>query len=249
MKTNFFALLTLMCALTFSSCSKDDGDTIDLQTPSEIVLNSKQTAEIKAISQSPISYKSKNEFNATVSDKGLVTANFVGETEILLTNGSNSKSIVVRVDPKINLYPEPSIEWGITKSQIIAKYGKPDTETADGIGYSGYSSAAPIAMFLFENNRLKSSAVTVKASYASTLGSFLAERYLPIDVDTSKYTAMFVNGLKPETITTAINLSVYNLSYLMVLYVDVKKISSRSDNNSADTTIDSFRTLANQLVD
>ncbi len=249
MKTNFFALLTLVCALTFSSCSKDDGDTIDLQTPSEMILNSKQTAQIKAISKSPIRYESKNEFNATVSDKGLVKANFVGETEIKVTNGSDSKSITIKVDPKVNLYPEPSIEWGITKSQIIAKYGKPDTETADGIGYSGYSSAAPIAMFLFENNRLKSSAVTVKTSYASALGSFLTERYLPIDVDSDKYTAMFVNGLKSETITTAVYLSVYNLSNLMVTYLDVRDLSSRSNNNSADTTIDSFRTLANQLVD
>ena len=231
MKTKIFAMLALVSAFTFSGCSKDENDTIELQTPSAIVLNSKQTAEIKAISNSPISYESKNEFNATVSDKGVVTANFVGETYIKLTNGSDTKTITVRVDPKVSLYPEPCTDWGITKKQFIAKYGKPNTETADGIAYSSYSEAAPVAMFLFENDKLKSAAIMVKSAYASSLGNFLAERYLPIDVDTDKYIARFVNGIKKDNITMAIDLSLYNINYLMVMYIDISSKSRTTHEN------------------
>ena len=149
MKSKILAFSALMIAVVLTSCSSDDDKGIILKTKSPIVLNSKQTATIEATSTKSISYKSKNEFHATVTNSGLVTAMFVGETEILLSSGSDTKLIKVEVAPKVNLYETPSIEWGASKSQIIAKYGEPNTENATGIGYNNYSPSSLIALFLF----------------------------------------------------------------------------------------------------
>ena len=103
-------------------------------------------------------------------------------------------------------------------------------------------------MFAFDSNdRLTSSAVMVKTAYASTLGDFLVERYMPIDVNTSEYTAMFVNGVSKEKITTAINLSVYNLSYLMVMYVDVRN-AAKTKSSDAEASIDTYRDIAEKML-
>ncbi|MEG1635735.1 MAG: hypothetical protein RR388_08915 [Rikenellaceae bacterium] len=248
MKTKNFTLAALLLVATLSSCSKDEDQSIQVGNQSPVVLNYKQTANIDAVSTQPISYNSENEFHAKVSSSGEITAQHVGEAKINLTNGSDSKSIQVVVEPKFNLYKTPSIEWGATKSQIKAQYGKPDNETANGVGYSNYSSSAPIVMFVFNSNdRLISSAVVVKTVYASTLADFLIERYMPIDVNTSEYTAMFVNGLSTEKITTAINLSVYNLSYLMVLYVDVRN-AAKTKSPETKVSIDTYRGIAEEML-
>lgn len=248
MKTKNFTLAALLLVAILSSCSKDEDQTIQVRNQSPVVLNYKQTADIDAVSTQPISYNSENEFHAKVSSTGVITAQHVGETKINLTNGSDSKSIQVVVEPKFNLYKTPSVEWGATKNQIKAQYGKPDSETANGVGYSNYSSSAPVVMFVFNSNdRLISSAVMVKTAYASSLGDFLVERYMPIDVNTAEYTAMFVNGLSTEKITTAINLSVYNLSYLMVRYVDVRN-ATKTKLSGGEVSIDTYRDIAEKMT-
>ena len=248
MKTKSFTLAILLLVAILSSCSKDEDQTIQVSTKSPMVLNYKQTANIDAVSTQPISYNSENEFHAKVSNTGVITAQHVGETRINLANGSDSKSIQVVVEPKFNLYKTPSVEWGTTKSQIKSQYGKPDSETTDAFGYSNYSSSAPVVMFAFDSNdRLTSSAVMVKTAYASTLGDFLVERYMPIDVNTSEYTAMFVNGVSKEKITTAINLSVYNLSYLMVMYVDVRN-AAKTKSSGTEVSIDTYRDIAEKML-
>lgn len=247
MKTKNFTLAALLLVAILSSCSKDENQTIQVTTKSPMVLNYKQTANIDAVSTQPISYNPENEFHAKVSNTGVITAQHVGETRVNLTNGSDSKSIQVVVEPKFNLYKTPCIEWGMTRSQIKTQYGKPDTETASGIGYTTTSSSAPIMLYLFDSNdKLTSSAVMVKTAYASTLVDFLVERYMPIDVNTSEYTAMFVNGLSTDKITTAINLSVYNLSYLMVMYVDVR--NAAKSRSTSDVSIDTYREIAEDML-
>lgn len=248
MKTKILLLFVLLCTTVLSSCKKDEDQTIQVSTKSPVVLNYEQTANIDAVSTQPISYNSENEFHAKVSSTGVITARRVGETQINLTNGSDLKSIQVVVEPKFNLYKTPSTEWGTTKSQIKAQYGKPDSETANGVGYSNYSSTAPIVAFIFNSNdRLISSAVMVKTTYASTLADFLIERYLPIDVNTTEYTAAFVNGLSVEKITTIVGFSVYNLNYLMVVYIDAL-YDSKTKSSGAEVSIDTYRDIVEKML-
>ncbi len=229
MKTKIYLTTLLSVTVLSISCSKTEDQSIQIKTQSPITLNSKQSERIEATSVSKIVFTTENEFNATVSDLGVVTANCVGETIINLTNGHESASINVVVEPRYNLYPTPNNKWGATKNEVKSMYGTPSSETASGFSYANYSAAAPILLFLFDDSgSLYSSAVLVKASYISNLADFLLERYVPISVDSDNYTAAFVDGLTVENIKTGVFLSVYNISYVMVLYVDAKSASSKA---------------------
>jgi len=209
-------ILATAIATIFGSCSKDDGTntSISLKTV-EKSLFCGDKYQIEAASTSEIIYTSENEYNATVTSSGAVTARFIGETSITLTNGNDSKKIKIVVNPHYTLYPDPCITFGISKSEIIAKYGIPSTQTATGIGYANYSNASPIVMYLFDaNNKLISTGVIVKTTYSSELGAFLAERYLPVDITN----LIFINSLDPKKATMLIGASLYDTTYWLVTY-------------------------------
>ena len=146
MKTNYFTLVTLLLVATLLSCSKDEDQAIQVNNQSPMVLNYNEIAKINAVSSQPISYYSENEFHAKVSNIGEITAMHVGETKINLSNGSDSKSIQVVIEPKYNLYSTPCIEWGVTRSQIKTQYGNPDTEDSSGMAYKTTSMLSKIAI-------------------------------------------------------------------------------------------------------
>lgn len=247
MKKETLSYALLACTMLLSSCSKDEDVSIIIQNENPIVLNHEETIQIKATSTLPLTYISENEYNAKVSTYGLITANYVGETKIKLTNGSEEKIIYVEVEPKYNLYETPCLEWGISKSEVINKYGSPDAETSQGVGYKSYSSAAPILTFLFDNSqKLMASSVLVKTGHGSTLADFLLERYMPISVDIDKYNASFVDALTPEQTNTLINITPYNLAYLQVLYVRADTESNKT--KLSDVNLNTHKELFNLML-
>jgi len=94
--------------IVLNSCDKDDKDLISLSV-SEKTLNFEDEYQIEATSNSVITYTVENEYHAEVSETGLVTARFVGETNILLENAEDNKTFKVIVEPIYNLYPEPDV--------------------------------------------------------------------------------------------------------------------------------------------
>jgi hypothetical protein len=233
--------------LVFAGCSKDnDSDEISLKV-SEKTLYHKEEYQIEAISKAAINYKAGNEYHAEVSETGLVTAKFVGETNVLLSNGEDTKNFKVIVKPKSNLYPEPNVKFGDSKSSIITKFGKPDSETSSGIAYSDYSNAAPILMFMFDSsNKLTYYNVMVKTVYSSTLADFLFERYLGISENNGLF--LFANGLNNSTTTMIIGASVFSTSYWNVTYTEnttTQSASLKSIKNQEETN--AFDELLNQL--
>lgn len=217
--------LAVVLPLVLAGCSKDDEpDVISLEV-SEKTLYSGDEYQIEATSKAPITYTVENEYHAEVTETGLVTARFVGETNVLLSNGEDTKNFKVIVKPKYNLYPEPDVKFGDSKSSIIAKFGTPDDETSSGIGYIDYSNAAPILMFLFDSNdKLDSYGVLVRSIYSSTLAEFLSERYMPIGEEDGDF--FFINGLNPTTATMAIGLQLYDISYWIVMYMPMPNTST-----------------------
>lgn len=231
----------------FSGCSKDNDPDIILLKVSEKTLYHDDEYKIEATSKADITYLSENEYNAKVSENGLITAMFVGETNILLSNGEDAKKFKVIVAPKSNLYPEPDVKFGDTRSSIIAKFGTPDSENTTGIGYANYSNSAPILMFLFDaSNKMKSYVIMVKSAYSSTLADFLLERYMAVAEKDGLF--MFINGLNVNTATMAIGLSLYNVSYWQVMYIPNttdKSAQLRSSKSSSDMS--GFNELLKQL--
>lgn len=222
-------LFIAFAAMILSGCSGTEESGISLSV-TEKTLHFGEEYQIQATSSSPITYTVENEYHASVSETGLVTALFVGETAIHLKSKDGSRIFILKVVPKSNLYPEPCTEWGISRDEIVGRYGKPAMEMEDGLSYEKYSDKAPMVVYLFdENSKLKSAAVMVETAYSEELGTFLAERYMSLTQSDGKFG--FVNGLTPETVTTAIVASLYNISHWQVIYVP---FSGKTQNASVE---------------
>ncbi|MGY5353390.1 hypothetical protein [Wenyingzhuangia sp. IMCC45467] len=135
--------------------------------------------QLKAISDLPLTYQSENDFHATVSTSGLLQAEYVGKTNIVISNNENTQSVNITVAPKSALYPEPLLDFTLSKTEVISLLGTPDEETETAITYNNYSEASPSITYSFnEKSIIKSVSVTVKNSYYSTLtNTHLNERY------------------------------------------------------------------------
>jgi hypothetical protein len=199
-------------------CKKENDD-IALSV-SKTYLYYDDTYQIEATSDFPVTYVSENEYHAKVSDAGLVTARHIGETNIILSNGKTTTKFNVTVKPRQNLYVEPNVKFGDTRSSIIAKFGTPDDVSSDGssILYMDYSSSAAGLMFSFDDNdKLDGYSLMIKSFYASQLADFLIERYQIVSEKNGLY--LFINSMLPSTATMAVGLQIYNSSYLIVTYI------------------------------
>lgn len=123
-------LISVLCLFVMASCSNKK---INVET-SEVLLHHGETFQIVAESDSPITYQSENEYNAVVDENGVVTANCIGETRIILNNGKYEETVKVVVEPLITTLSLPEIEVGESKSSVDAKYGQPQSEDAVGDG-------------------------------------------------------------------------------------------------------------------
>lgn len=221
-KKLWIIVLAAVLPLVFNGCSKDaepdeEPDVISLKV-SEKTLCYEDEYQIEATSKAEIDYMVENEYHADVSATGVVTAWYVGETNVILSNGEDTKVFKVIVKPRSNLYPEPDVQFGSSRSSLKTKFGVPDVDTESGMSYTGYSSAAPILMLLFDSsNKLTGYAVMVRSAHTSALADFLFERYLL--VTESEDTYFFINGLDPGTAPMLIGLDLYNVQYWRVLYM------------------------------
>lgn len=211
-------LITAVLTLVFLGCSKSEK--LDLVTLSEDSkeLYYEETYQIRANSDSELTYAVENSFHGEVSESGLVTAGRVGETEIIVSNNEDSKKFKLTVVPKHNLYPEPDFDFGSTKEDIKALLGEPKTETETSLGYIDYSVAAPgLALLFDENNKLSSYGLMVKSVFSSKLADHLLEYYIPVAVEDG--IAMFINSNTIETTTKVVGMSLYSYQYWQVLYI------------------------------
>ena len=219
-------VLIAAIAISFMGCNKEK--LITLSTTST-TLHHGETYQIPAECENPITYSSANQYHAKVSSSGLVTAQYVGKTTIRLESEDDSKTFTVTVSPKSQLYPEPNIRFGETKSSVISKYGTPTT-TNSGIGYNNYSTNAPILLVTLDGNDCVTGyALAVKSAYTSELADFLGERYATIGYDDD--VSYYRNGLSASTSTMAVALTLYNVNYWLVAYLPY---DSKGDINKID---------------
>lgn len=227
MKKILFALV-LAFPFVFTGCSSDENDNAIILKSSEVTLIHTEKHQIDATSDSKIMYRSEDEYHAKVSESGLITAGKVGETNILLTSSGDTKKVKVIVKPESTMYPEPNLEFGISKDDLIKKIGTPNKETSNGIGYNNFSTKAPDLVYLFDtNNKLKSVGVIIKTAYTSELSTYLGERYVYGTSIEEDYTLLFVNALKLEDVTMMIGASLYNTSYWMAIYMPYSNKNTR----------------------
>lgn len=212
-------LLAMVVSAAFG-CSKEDPDTIVL-SPSEISLNKGRTHQIDVTSKSQVTYTSENDFHAQVTENGLVTANFVGETMIRVANAEDSKLLKVSIEPKNTLYPDPVLEYKKTKNEIRTQYGTPLAETNQVIAYDNYSANAPGLLFVFDTNGMCTSVtILVKNTLVNQLADFIQERYHKIPGEE----LYFSDTYNPDNAKSIVHISVYNPLYYSVLYMDASQL-------------------------
>ncbi len=182
-------MLLCVTMVGFVSCeNRDDWDyLITLHKTSYTMYSDSQTT-IDGAGLSVATWTSKNEFVATAKgDK--ISSNKVGST----TLSYNGQAISVTVKPRYNLYTEPDMSWGSSKSSIIAKYGNPDADDGNTIIYKTANTDVPFIAYMFDERGLFSCGVGVQLSAADKLVDFLDERYVFYSINTSNYTANFAH--------------------------------------------------------
>lgn len=173
-------------------------------------------------------FESNNDLIASVSSTGLITANYVGNTSIVIKNAANNFTATcsVTVTPKYTMYREPYLNFGAAKSNVKAYetrslYG----EDTGGLVYLGENSFITLMIYLFENETYTTGGATVPTVYASLVGSFCAERYVYLATEDN-----MIMLVTPDY-KTLVGVEVYSTSYIYVLYFKNTFITRSADLN------------------
>ena len=158
-----FGLLLLLLAV--SSCEEDTN--MIIHTPQRIHLYPGEQKQIEAESSQKIQYSSLNDYYASVDENGLVTARYVGDTQVRLSTSAVKEFIQVSVIPRYTLYVEPYYEFPSTRYAVEKMYGEPFKEEDNCLVYETLDvEASKYFYFCFDEEEL---------------GKFLAERYVTVN--------------------------------------------------------------------
>ena len=156
-----------------------------------------------------------------MSEEGEVTARFVGSTIITLEAETDTQTFEVTVEPTSDLYPEPEIQFGETKDEIIERFGQPDEEDEEAIGYYNYSENSLMLLVLFDEEGLVANyAVLMEVSFEEELDTFLGERYMFVQEEEGM--KIYINALTLEETSMFVGSQMYQdeeSSFLMSVYM------------------------------
>ena len=223
--------------LFLAGCSKEgknDGDVILEQE--SITLTSEKTYQlnIKSGGSNDVHWNSNNEYVATVSNTGLVTAHKVGKAVI----NANTASCQVTVAPIYNLYEEPIVEWGISKEELINRLGDPSSTESNLLGYLYSDEIAPLYGYAFnENNELTYAMVYINTKYTTQLSGFLLERYDIVSRSDENRTMVYLNSFT----NVGVFLSLENVAYWLASY------AKGPYDKSASTMMNQFNSLFEKM--
>ena len=226
MKKNLFYLMTLLLvslvSVSYVSCGDDnDDDNIDTTPITMTAGNDKVIAGADTITSSNkfVAYATKNKVHGW----------HVGETA-LLVNGK--KTISIKVLPQYTLYGDPVCEWGCSMDYVKnnQKQGSINSKsTSDLLAYDNAGGASLLA-YSFKNGSLNSVMAIVSTNHTSTLGSYLAERFLMAPLYSGKDTYFAgIDGLDEYNAKTLVLMDLYSTTYWAVLYTKFEKNSTRSN--------------------
>lgn len=161
------------------SCDKSTPLTV---TPSSITLYVGGTAQLQSEPSDGVRYSTSDDFYASVSPTGLVTANKFGGAVINASLDNISVDIPVVVLCQYSLYPELDKIIGQPESEVIKLLGSAYTQSEMSSGetmyiYKYFNSYTEAIAVSFKNEICSSAAALVSTSYMSQLTQYLKERY------------------------------------------------------------------------
>ena len=137
------------------------------------------------------SWSSSNNFVASVSSDGTITANHVGTCEITASSDRRSAKCTINVEPIYTTYTDPLVKWGASKSDV-KEYEKRTLvqEQTNTLTYKIDKGAVKGLQYNFENGKLSSVMVLIDHEYntsiATEMAEFLKERYRVISVSANE---------------------------------------------------------------
>lgn len=205
-------LLFAASLILFGSCKR----AISLQEyETTIYHNGNHQIPVPALSH--YEFHSNNPFHATVTEKGLVLGKYVGETDIMISNGYDEVAYHVTVAPTIWLYSIPDVNFGESKNSILAKFGTPYEQSSNAFLFANYDDGPCSLMVTFNQNGLvEQYVVLVPYKYFQEIALFLNERYYPLDSYSGK--SYYMNALTEDKATLHITAWLYNSNFWFVLY-------------------------------
>ncbi len=209
-----FCALTVLFSLTAVSCSDDDDNDTALElNTTKVSLHQDDTKQMTVKDNRSVTWTVDDDFVARVDEDGLLTAQYVGETRVKATDSKGkSATASVVVNPRYNTYKEPCVEWGASKSAVLA-YDTREVSSEDetSVILTGGSDAAELVSYTFDETGLKGAVVIVKTSYSAEMVKFLGERYKYLGEDNDIF--MFSNK------DVAVGMKVQSYKYLAIAYI------------------------------
>jgi len=230
MKKNYFYLLGIalvtMLSFSFISCGDDDDDKDDGIDTTPI----KMVAGADKIIQGADTISSSNRFVA-YGLNNTVHAWHVGETSLLV---NDKKTISITVSPQYYLYDDPVCEWGCSMDYVKShqKEGTFNSKSTEKVLAYDNAGGATLLAYMFEDNKLTTVMAMVSTNHTSTLGSYLAERFLMIPMYQGEKTYFAgVDGIDVEHSNTFVYMDMYNTKTWEVAYIASNKANTRSSDN------------------
>ena len=231
MKRKSLAAL-VMAAVIFASCKEEEKSPEITLEKDSVTLTSGGEFLINASSDYDLTYKSEDNYHATVDEKGLVTAKYIGETNIVVSNSENSKKVKITVEPKYDICEDLCQYLFKTKSQIVSKFGDNYTlneNYENCIFYEDYTSYVSDLAFNIENDVVRSVLILVDKSYWPTLEGYLKERYVfagkEPDLVSEYYVYKYFDNIYEAKRKTEIIVSGIDPTYMAVAYFTYYKSS------------------------
>lgn len=184
-KTLFFIMILAVLA---TSCKKEKSKSLNYSDSDPITIALRDYHQINVSSEYDITYSTSNDMVVTVTGGGQIYGKNVGSADITMSNGHESKTVEVNVD----LFIEPTFEFGCSPSYVKALYGNPYSSLYDDNGIlryiytanTGYSYACGQMDFLFKDGEYIESQVYIREGVDYLLNNYINERFFPYDTVT-----------------------------------------------------------------
>ncbi len=220
----FMAIMiaVVFSSASFTSCSSDDSESsfgFSKDTYMTVVGRSGKVS----FDGNASSWSSSNDFVASVSSDGTITANHVGTCDIIASSGRQSAKCTIDVEPIYTTYTDPLVKWGASKSDVKA-YEKRTLaqEQTNSLTYKIEKGAVKGLQYNFENGKLSSVMVLIDHEYntsiATEMAEFLKERYRVISVSANE--SYFSDGNDKSSSSTLVIVQIDPSGYrgTMIVY-------------------------------
>ena len=183
-----FIILALVLAVFATGCKKKEkSKSLSFNGNNPYTMALWDTTALPVTSEYDVSVVSANSNVVKPYYGSTVIAWTVGQTALTLSNGYES----VNVDVNVDLFIEPSFEFGSSSNYIISLYGEPytwkyDNETSRAIytGKNGYSWACGQMDLLFQDDIYVEAHVYINKNANYQLNKYINENFNPFDTIT-----------------------------------------------------------------